>query len=184
MFGRSVLPERAPLSSTENFMRRPALLALFALCLAPTLAIAGTFPIPAENPIATVSIPDSWGPNAYDGGVEGTSADGKLYVAFESVDAADVKSATEEGLKYYIKNGVTIDTASMKSKDIKINNLAAFDLSFTGKDKDGPANISLTLVQTNAQGKFLLLYYWGSSEGEKANGTELKAISDSIQATK
>ena len=79
---------------------------------------------------------------------------------------------------------MTIDPDSMKTKDIKINNLAAFDLSFTGKDKDGPANISLTLVQTNAAGKFLLLYYWGSSEGEKANGAELKAISDSIQATK
>ena len=158
--------------------------ALFALSLAPSLAFAGTFPIPAENPIATVSIPDSWSPNAYDGGVEGTSADGKLYVAFESVAANDVKSATEEGLKYYIKNGVEIDQSSMKTKDIKINSLDAFDLSFTGKDKDGPANISLTLVKTNSANRFLLLYYWGSSEGEKANAKELKAISDSIQATK
>jgi hypothetical protein len=169
----------------ENPMKRLSVaFALLGLCLAPAFAFAGTFPIPAENPIATVSIPDSWGPNAYEGGVEGTSADGKLYVAFESVDAADVKTATEEGLKYYIKNGVTIDQASMKTKDIKINNLDAFDLSFTGKDKDGPANISLTLVKTNANGKFLLLYYWGSSEGEKANGADLKAISESIQATK
>src|ERR1700737_1590899 len=158
--------------------------AMLALGLTPSLALAGTFPVPAENPIATVSIPDSWGPNAYEGGVEGTSADGKLYVAFESVDAEDVKSATEEGLKFFIKNGVTITQDSMKTKDTKINNLPAFDLTFTGKDKDGPANISLTLVQTNAKGKFLLLYYWGSSEGEKANIAELKAISDSIQATK
>jgi hypothetical protein len=165
-------------------MNRNAALVFLTLLLTPTLAVAGTFPVPAENPIATVSIPDAWSPNAYDGGVEGTSADGKLYVAFESVDAADVKTATEEGLKYFVKNGVTIDSDSMKTKDIKINNLAAFDLSFTGKDKDGPANISLTLVQTNAQGKFLMLYYWGSSEGEKVNGKELKAISDSIQATK
>jgi hypothetical protein len=165
-------------------MNRHALSALLALFLAPSLAIAGTFPAPAENPIATVSIPDNWGPNAYEGGVEGTSADGKLYVAFESIDAADVKTATEEGLKYFIKNGVTIDPDSLKTKDTKINDLAAFDLSFTGKDKDGPADISLTLVQTNAKGKFLLLYYWGSSEGEKVNGADLKGISDSIQATK
>jgi hypothetical protein len=165
-------------------MNRNVAFVFTALFLAPSLAFAGTFPVPADNPIATVSIPDSWGPNAYDGGVEGTSADGKLYVAFESVDAADVKSATEEGLKYFIKQGVTITQDSMKTKDTKINNLPAFDLSFTGKDKDGPANISLTLVQTNAKGKFLLLYYWGSSEGEKANLADLKAISDSIQATK
>jgi hypothetical protein len=165
-------------------MNRNAAIAFLALLFTPSLALAGTFPVPAENPIATVSIPDSWGPNAYEGGVEGTSADGKLYVAFESIDAADVKTATEEGLKYFIKQGVTLNKDSLKTKDIKINNLPAFDLAFTGTDKDGPANISLTLVQTNATGKFLLLYYWGSSEGEKANLTELKAISDSIQATK
>jgi hypothetical protein len=165
-------------------MKRNAFFLSLALLLAPALAHAGTFPIPADNPIATVSIPDTWGPNAYEGGVEGTSADGKIYVAFESIDADDVKSATEEGLKFFIKSGVTLDKDSMKTKDTKVNNLPAFDLTFTGKDKDGPANISLTLVETNAKGKFLLLYYWGSSEGEKANGAELKAISDSIQATK
>ena len=158
--------------------------AVLTLGLAPSLAVAATFPVPADNPIATVSIPDTWSPEAYDGGVEGTSADGTIYVAFESVDADDVKKATEEGLKFFIKQGVTLDTDSMKTKDIKINALDAFDLSFTGKDKDGPANISLTLVQTNAKAKFLLLYYWGSAEGEKANLAELKKISDSIQATK
>ena len=78
-------------------MKRPIAFALLALCLAPSLAIAATFPIPAENPIATVSIPDGWGPNAYEGGVEGTSADGKLYVAFESVDADDVKRISRGG---------------------------------------------------------------------------------------
>jgi hypothetical protein len=165
-------------------MKRNAVFLVLGLLFAPSLAYAGTFPIPADNPIATVSIPDTWSPSAYDGGVEGTSADGKLYVAFESVNADDVKSATEEGLKFFIKSGVELNKDSMKTKDTKINNLSAFDLTFTGKDKDGPANISLTLVQTNAKGKFLLLYYWGSSEGEKANIAELKAISDSIQATK
>ena len=57
-------------------------------------------------------------------------------------------------------------------------------MAFTGKDKDGPANISLTLVKTNAKAKFLMLYYWGSPAGEKANASDLEAIADSIQATK
>ena len=57
-------------------------------------------------------------------------------------------------------------------------------MQFTGKDKDGAADISLTLVATNAEGKFLMLYFWGSDEGEKANMDDLKKISASIQATK
>ena len=165
-------------------MVRSGLIALVALVLLPSFAVAKTFPVPSDDPIATVSIPDSWNPQAYEGGVEATSDDGKVYVAIEQVAADDVKSATEEGIKFFVKQGVDIDANSMKTKEIKINSLDAFDIAFTGKDKDGPANVSLTLVKTNAGGKFLLLYYWGSPEGEKANAGDLKKISDSIQATK
>lgn len=165
-------------------MVRSGLIALVAFVLLPGFAVAKTFPVPSDDPIATVSIPDSWNPETYEGGVEATSDDGKIYVAIEQVAADDVKSATEEGIKFFVKQGVEIDANSMKTKEIKINSLDAFDIGFTGKDKDGPANVSLTLVKTNAAGKFLLLYYWGSPEGEKANAADLKKISDSIQATK
>jgi hypothetical protein len=165
-------------------MKRLAALGFLIASLAPALAFAGTYPVPAENPIATLSIPDSWEPKPYEGGVEGTSPDGKVYVAIEQVEAADVKSAVEEGFKFFVKQGVEIDPSTMTSKDIKINGLDAFDMTASGKDEQGPADISLTLVGTNAAGKFLFLYYWGSSEGAKTNIADLKAMSDSIQATK
>ncbi len=165
-------------------MKRFVRLAALALGLAGASANAATFPIPDESPIATVSIPDSWGPKTYDGGVEATSDDGGIYVAMEAVAAEDVKSALEEGLKFFVKSGVEINSESGKTQDAKINGLDAFDVAFTGKDKDGPANISLTLVKTNAKAKFLMLYYWGSPAGEKANASDLEAIADSIQATK
>ncbi len=34
------------------------------------------------------------------------------------------------------------------------------------------------------QDKFLLFYYWGSHEGQAANQTDIRAIIDSLQATK
>lgn len=165
-------------------MTRLAFLAILAFGLAMSAASAATFPIPSDDPIATVSIPKSWDPKTYDAGVEATSGDGAIYIAIEAVAADDVKSATEEGLKFFIKSGVDLNMDSQKTRDTKINGLDAFDIAFTGKDKDGPANVSLTLVKTNAKSRFLMLYYWGSAEGEKANASDLKAISDSIQATK
>ncbi|MBV8472775.1 MAG: hypothetical protein JO107_08460 [Hyphomicrobiales bacterium] len=165
-------------------MLRSALLAALAIALGASAASAGTFPVPDENPIATVSIPDAWEPKAYDGGVEATSNDGAIYIAVEQVKAEDIKSAIEEGIKFFLKSGVDIDAASQKQTETKINGLDAFDLSFAGKDKNGPTNVSLTLVKTNAPGKILMLYYWGSPDGEKANATELQKVSDSIQATK
>jgi hypothetical protein len=157
---------------------------LLAFAFAPNLAHAGTFPIPGDNPVATVTIPDKWESSAYDGGIESTSPDGAIYVALEMVAAKDVKTATEEGVEWFAKQGVEIDPKSLKTKDTKINGLDAFDMQFTGKDKDGAADISLTLVATNAEGKFLMLYFWGSDEGEKANMDDLQKISASIQATK
>jgi len=163
---------------------RSLILSIVAVTLAPGLALADTFPVPAENPVATVSIPDKWESSAYDGGIESTSPDGAIYVALEMVAAKDVKTATEEGVEWFAKQGVEIDPGSLKTKETKINGLDAFDMRFTGKDKDGAAEISLTLVATNAEGKFLMLYFWGSDAGEKANASDLKAIGASIQATK
>ncbi len=165
-------------------MKKLSALVLLVLAGATLPASAATFPVPSENPVATVSFPDGWASEPYDGGIESTSKDGGIYVAAEMVEAKDVKAATEDGLKFFEKQGVKIDPATMKTKDIKINTLDAFDLTFTGKDKDGPANVSLTLVNSNAPGKFLLLYYWGSDAAEKANMADLKKISDSIQMTK
>ena len=157
---------------------------LLALVFAPTYAFSATYPIPAENPVATVSIPEKWESSPYDGGIESTSPDGAIYVALEMVAAKDVKTATEEGVEWFAKQGVEIDPGSLKTKETKINGLDAFDMQFTGKDKDGAAEISLTLVATNAEGKFLMLYFWGSDAGERANASDLKAIGASIQATK
>ena len=165
-------------------MKAVATLSLLALLAAPLPAFAGTFAIPSDEPVATVSIPDSWKPKPYEGGTQGTSPDGKVYVAIEMVKADDVGQATEDGIKWFAKQGVEIDPSTMKTKDIKINDLPAFDITMSGKDSDGPAEVSLTLVATNSPTKFLFIYYWGSPEGAKANMDALMKISNSLQATK
>ena len=161
---------------------RSAVVAL--ILLTPAAAFAKTFPVPAEDPVATVTIPDGWEPKDYDGGVEATSPDGAVYVAVEEVLANDVGSTAEEGVKFFAKQGVEIDEKSLKTQDIKINGLPAFDMTMSGTDKNGPTEVGMTLVGTNAEGKFLMIYYWGSEEGQKANLPDLKAIADSLQATK
>jgi len=163
---------------------RPAAIFSLALLLSPTVAFAKTFPIPSDNPIATISVPEGWEPKEYEAGVEATSPDGKIYLAVEEVHANDVGSATEDGVKFFAKQGVEIDEKSLKTEDIKVNGLPAFDMEMSGKDKDGPTEVGMTLIGTNANGKFLLFYYWGSKEGQDANQAEIKAITGSLQATK
>jgi hypothetical protein len=154
------------------------------LMLIPAAAFAQTFPIPPEDPVATISIPENWGPKPYEGGVEATSPDGKVYIAVEMVEADDVKDAVKEGIEWFDKQGVELDADSMKTTETKEAGVASFEMTFAGKDKDGPTAVSMTLVTTNAAKKFLLLYFWGAPKDAEANQGVLKAIGDTLQMTK
>ncbi len=161
-----------------------ALFIAFALTLAGSgLADAKTFKLGDDKPVATITIPDSWSPEEIDNGVEGTSKDGETYVAAEVVDAKDIKTAVEDGLKYFMKNGVKIDPSTLEKKEMKIAGFDAVDLQGKGTDKDGPTHVSLTLVIISGE-KIVLLTYWGTATGEESNGADLTAIASSIAAAK
>jgi hypothetical protein len=165
-------------------MSRFLISSVAALLMFPAFAQAKTFPIPSDSPIATINIPDGWEPHEYDGGVEGTSKDGGVYLAVEAVQGTDVAQVTGEGIEWFAKQGVKIDPKSMKSEDTKLGGLPAFDLSFKGRDKDGPTEVGMTLVKTNANDRFLLIYYWGSESAQKDNAGDLQKIVESLTATK
>ena len=165
-------------------MSRIAAIVFALLLFAPAFSFAKTYPIPTDDPVATISLPEKWEPSPYDDGVEATSPDGAIYIAIEMVRSNDVGSTAEEGVKFFAKQGVEIDDKSLKTQDIKINGLAAFDMTMSGKDKDGPTEVGMTLVGTNSDSKFLMIYYWGSKDGQKANLADLQKISGSLQITK
>ena len=165
-------------------MARVLMSALAALMMTTAFADAKTFPVPDENPIATITIPDSWDPSEYEDGVEGTSEDGDVYVAVESVESEDISSATAKGIKWFAKQGVEIDPNSQQVVEMTLNGMPALSLVFDGRDDDGPTRIGMTLVKTNAAKRFLLIYGWGSLAAREANGSDIDKIIGSLTATK
>jgi hypothetical protein len=151
-----------------------------AVCLSCSQVAAETFSIPTKHPIATVDIPDAWGPKAGTSGVEAKSDDDEIHLALEAVAAADLNSAIQAGVDLLLKGGVKIDPASVELQPTKIGDLDASAVRLSGKYHDHPANVVLLVLAANA-GKFLLMYYWGSSEGEQDNRDSLQAIANSIQ---
>jgi hypothetical protein len=150
------------------------------LASVPAFANAKSFAVPPKNPIATVVLPDDWDADEIDTGVEVTSEDGDVYIAFETVKTANVKSAVEEAIGYLLKKGVKLDGDSMKQKDIKINGMDGFEIDWDGKDKDGDTKISLTLLAPSKD-RMVMLTYWASPEGEKKNMDALMKIEKSIK---
>ena len=143
---------------------------LFAfLCLVSPVS-AKTYPIPSENPVATVSIPNSWEPNEYDKGVEGTSK--------------DVGEATKEAMNWFKKQGVKLDNDSRSASETTLNDLPVLMMTFKGRDKDGPTEVTLILVKVLKPNSFLMIYAWGSEKAAQANVKDIDNILASLTPTK
>jgi hypothetical protein len=160
-------------------MKKLSLAVLLALALA-TPSFAKTFKVPEEGSFASITIPDDWKSKEIDSGVESQSADDEVYFAVEATDAKGMDKAIEEAVQYLHEQGVTVDEKSMKQSEGKINGMDGIDVTWSGKDKEGNAIISLTILAANKD-KVLLITYWASPEGTKKHDKELGAILQSIK---
>jgi hypothetical protein len=159
--------------------------AVFAvsLLLLPGLASAKTYSIPDPNPVAVITMPDDWDSTEIAKGVESTSEDETVYVAVEVTELKDAAQAIGEAVVWLKSKGVVVDQATQEKKPFSINGLEGVQVLWTGKDEDGPTQVSLTLVQVT-ETKGLILTYWASPEGEKENLKDLSSIINSLKALK
>lgn len=165
----------------SSFVR--VVLTAACLVLLPTLTNAKTYSIPDPNPVAVITLPDDWESTEIAKGVESTSDDDTVYVAVEVTELKDAAKAIAEAVVWLKSKDVVIDEKTMEQKPFSINGLDGVQVKWTGKDEDGPTNISLTLLQvTDTKG--LVLTYWASPAGEKENIKELIAIINSLKALK
>jgi hypothetical protein len=160
-------------------MKTLSLAALFVLALL-TPAFAKTFKVPDEDSFASITIPDDWKSKEIDKGVESQSKDDEVYFAVEASDAKGLDKTIEDAIDFLKEQGVTIDTKTQKQSEGKINGMDGVDLTWNGKDKEGDAIISLTILAVRKD-KALLITYWASPEGTKSHAKELGEIISSVK---
>ena len=163
-------------------MKKLSLALLLGLALL-TPSYGKTFNLPDEDSIATITIPDDWKSKEIDSGVESQSADGEVYFYVEATDAKGVEKQIEEAVKYLQGQGVTVDEKTMKQSEGKINGMDVAELDWKGTDKEGAAEISLSIVEVTKD-KGLLIVYWASPEGTKKHIKTLGEIASSVKAAK
>ena len=160
-------------------MKKFILVALVALALA-LPSFAGVRKVPKDNPVATVTAPDSWKAEDYDEGVELTSDDGEVYIAVEATETKAVSKSMEEAVAFLNKKGVTVDDKTVKTQEGKIGANDSVSISWDGKDEDGPARVELMVLDLGG-GKGVLLIYWASPDGEKKHQKDISAIAGSVK---
>ena len=164
-------------------MKTKLFLSLLCAAALITPALAKTFTVPSENSVASIAIPDSWKSKEIDKGVESQSADSEVYFAVEATDAKGMEKTIDEAVEYLKGQGVTVDSSTMKQTEGTLNGMKGWDVTWSGKDKEGNAIISLSILAVSDKDA-LIITYWASPEGTKKYAKELGEILNSVKKLK
>jgi hypothetical protein len=162
-------------------MIKPFLALLIAASLVAVSASAKTVKVPDEDfAIASITFPDDWEQEEVKNGVAGTSPDEAVYLAVVAVGSEKGMNAElDDTFEMLKEHDVELDEKSKKENKFKINGLDAQELLYQGKDKDGPAGISITFVPI--KDKIVVITYWVSTAEEKKHQAAVGKIVSSLK---
>ena len=152
---------------------------LCAVLVAP--AFSETHKVPADDPIATIQIPNKWQSKEVGEGVEANSPDGALHFLVLPVEANKIAESMGEAMRYLRnRDAITVKSESLKQEKGNLRGMETRNVSWQGKDMKGDVKIRFTIVSI-AEKQPLLVAYWGSPEAEKKHEAELNKILQSIK---
>ncbi|WEZ85945.1 histidine kinase (plasmid) [Rhizobium sp. 32-5/1] len=152
-----------------------------AFAMSPILAQAATLVFPSDAPIASVTIPDEWEPKETVSGIEAKSPDSAIYFSIDVATDKDTDKVIQDAVKFLTDNGVTIDDSTQTdSGDVEINGMTFGSIEYEGKDADGPVDVSLGFASP-AEGKMLVVTYWGTKATQGAHSKALEEILKSLK---
>ncbi|UWU23622.1 histidine kinase (plasmid) [Rhizobium sp. CB3171] len=162
-------------------MKKTLLIAAAFAAAFPLLAHAETIQFPSDEPIAEVSIPHTWGPKETETGVDATSPDSAIYFSIDIASDKTIDKTLDDVIDFLSKNGVDIDAKSKHEfPDSVLNGMKMAHLEWDGKDKDGPVDVELGLLQPSEH-KLLIVTYWGSKETQDKHDEAVQGIMNSLK---
>ena len=153
--------------------------AAWVLAIAP--AFGKTMKLPNDEfAIASIDFPSSWEPEEINNGVAGESPDKAVFLAVVAVgNEKGMNAELEDTFEFLKEHNVQLDHKSKSEDKFKIGNLEAEELTFQGKDEDGPAAVSIEFVPI--KDKVVVLTYWVSTDKEKEHQDEVGKILRSLK---
>jgi hypothetical protein len=161
-------------------MKKTLLAAALVTMLLPSASFAATLLFPSDDPVAQITIPDAWGPEETDYGIQANSDDDAIYIAIDVADDKTTEKVITDAFVFLQNNGVTVDTATQKQSEDKLNGMQMINFDWSGKDKDGDASIGISLVAAKP-GKLLVITYWGTKGEQEKHGEALMSIITSLK---
>jgi hypothetical protein len=152
---------------------------LSSLLAAP--AFAKTLKVPNDEfPIASITIPDDWEPEEVNNGVAAQSPDTAVYLAVVAVgNEKGMNAEIDDTFAMLKEHKVDLDKSTKTEDKFKINEMEADEMTFQGKDEDGPATVTIAFVPI--KDKVLVFTYWVSTDEEKKHQEVVGKILQSLK---
>lgn len=142
-------------------------------------AWARNFAFPKNNPVATVTIPDTWATDSIDYGFSAKSPDGDVFFSVESASAKNVDKLMSLNDSWMKENDIKV-TGEAEKHEFSLGGLPATVVTRTAKDGNGDTIVDFVFAQAGAD-RLIMLTLWASAEERKANAADIKAIQASIK---
>ena len=157
---------------------------LLTLCLLPLLAgsvFAKDLKIPADSPVASVTLPAGWTSEETDNGISCQSKDTDATIFFEVANGEkEAGDLVDENVKFLAEQKVTIDKASQKEREFEAEGLKWQVIEYSGKDESGAEHIQMFFTEVKP-GKMMMITYWVTMKAEAKHKEELTKLFDSFK---
>lgn len=167
---------------------------LSGLCLSLFLcwsAQAGqTFTYPTDEPVFSITFPDSWETKVEDDTLIATTADEAIEINLWAMDSEDLKGVGESLLEQAA--GEVDGIIDEWVKDFKLSSTDSFELqgmqfievtgSGIGVEDGEPLTVAVDFFSPDSKNLFVLMY-WGEPDAEKKHLDDMKAIVQSIKTS-
>jgi hypothetical protein len=146
-------------------------------CVAP--GAAKTLAVPEKDPVALLTIPDTWKQQEIEFGYSGMSPDGAIFFSVEYAKANRIDKLFALNEAWMKENKIT-PTGEAKKQEIKLGGLPASLFVYQATDENGPTEIDFVLIPAGK--RIVLLTLWGSEQEQKDNKADIDIIKNSVKA--
>jgi len=157
-------------------------------CLA-GVAVAGTFTLPAKDPVLSITFPDTWKTEIdADGALTGKTDDEEIEINLWALDAKEVEKDPKAALKAaaaeingYIEQWVT-EFKPEAPTESEHNGIQSVDIMGFAKDKEEGKDVLVSVSFFTPDNKTIFaMMFWGYEEGLKKYLPDIATVADSIK---
>jgi len=143
---------------------------------------AETYPVSSKDPIADITIPDSWLVKNIARGLQGATKDEEVYLWAEVYPADGLNDIMAEHDAYYTKQGVEIASGDPKTNLIEVNGVPVVLMHVSATWKGKPTVVEYAMFEpARKTGRKLMVSYWTTPKGDKMYEPDLTSILASIK---